>query len=515
MLRELAEVREQAGDWSGRLGLEEEATGPRAVRGGAPLPDARPMVGGPARPARPRRALLRRPSAGAGAGRGAPAAVACAEALGRYGHAKRLLDAWRDAGGDRAELARDYAQLGASSSTSRSSTGRARGHGGGDAARPRRARGGGHARALRSASRTWRDQAATLEERAAVERIGGGRPHLAADRGLHVAYDPDGSSMAREAFDRAGWPRPAIREPWTSWNAGTGSGPTGGAARGAHPARAQLRDLAAAVAANLRLSQVLLVRFGDADGAREASPAPWSSTRPTTRPRSTSSSRTWTPDASPTPSRLERHLAARRSGRAPRAPAPGAEMAIAAGSRPGPGACWRLPCGRLGIRPAARALLRSSSRGRLAAARGDAPGVAAQERDPVVRASLLQRAAEVALEPIGDTAERCASSPGTRHRAGAHGDAAAARGVAARTGDYAELSRAFTSGAAAAGSDLGTRKALLRRVAEIEEHDLGRDERRHGPGASSQTRPDDRGAANAYEAAGARRTSRRAHRGPG
>ena len=57
---------------------------------------------------------------------------------------------------------------------------------------------------LRSAPRTWRDQAAALEQRAAVERDRKEAARiwlrLAA---LHVAYDPDGASMAREAFDRA------------------------------------------------------------------------------------------------------------------------------------------------------------------------------------------------------------------------------------------------------------------------------------------------------------------------
>ena len=129
--------------------------------------------------------------------------------------------------------------------------------------------------------------------------------------------------------------------------------------------------------------------------------------------------------------------------------------------------------------------------------------VAAQERDPVVRASLLLRAAEVALEPIGDAAEAIrilawalVSEPArmaTRRQLEA---------VAARTGDFAALSLAFRAGAAAAGTDLGTRKALLRRVAEIEEHDLG-----HAEGAARVWRmladldPDDRGAADAYEAA--------------
>ena len=74
--------------------------------------------------------------------------------------------------------------------------------------------------------------------------------------------------------------------------------------------------------------------------------------------------------------------------------------------------------------------------------------------------------------------------------------------AAARTGDFTELARAFRAGAAAATEDLRTCKALLRRVAEIEEHDLG-----HAEEAARVWRqlaildPDDRGAASAYEAA--------------
>ena len=365
---------------------------------------------------------------------------------------------------------------------------------------------------LRSAPRTWRDQAAALEERAAVERDRREAARiwlrLAA---LHVAYDPDGASMAREAFDRAwlaspGHPRALdFLERWHGER-----GDWGTLREELSRLARSSRDLAAAVAANLRLSQLLLVRFGDADGARDAlsralelDPANDEAALHLFESHV---------DAGREPealSVLERHLDARPQ-RPEHAPLRlrGAEMAIAAGQQ---ARAQRMLEAALreapGFTPAARALLP------LLEGAGDWPhlvetlqAVAAQERDPVARASLLLRAAEVALEPIGDAAEAMrilswalVTEPArmaTRRQLEA---------VAARTGDFAELSRAFRAGAAAAGSDLGTRKALLRRVAEIEEHDLGRDE-----GAARVWRmladldPDDRGAANAYEAALAR-----------
>ncbi len=516
MLRELAGLREQAGDLAGVAAVLEEEADRTQGQAEAALRyltlarwwedrlgrrDRAALFYGRAFRLAPDLAEARR------------RAVACAEALGRHGHAKRLLDDWRDAGGHREELAQAYAHLGKILVDEPLEHGLAleatveamlldRGAPGAAETLER----------LRSASRTWRDQAAALEERAAVERDRKEAARiwlrLAA---LHVAYDPDGTSLAREAFDRAwlaspGHPRALdFLERWHG-------------ERGDWPAlREELsrlsrssRDLAAAVAANLRLSQLLLVRFGDADGAREAlsralelDPANDEAALHLFESHV---------DAGREPealSVLERHLDAR-----PRRPehAPlrlrGAEMAIAAGQQ---GRARRMLEAALreapGFTPAARALIP------LLESAGDGPqlveaiqAVASQERDPVARATLLLRAAEVAQDSIGDSAEAMrilswalVTEParmGTRRQIEA---------VAARSGDFVGLSRAFRAGAAAAGSDLGTRKALLRRVAETEEHDLGRDEEAaHVWRTLADLDPDDRGAANAYESALAR-----------
>ena len=200
-------------------------------------------------------------------------AVACAESLGRHVHAKRLLDGWRDAGGDRAELATAYARLGTLLADEPLEHGLALEATVEAMLLDRSVPGAAETLdRLKCAPRTWREQAAAMEHRASGERDRKEAAQiwlrLAA---LHVAYDPDGSALAREAFDRAwlaapGHPRaldllekwhgergdwPALREELTRLATST-------------------RDLAAAVAANLRLAQLETVRFGDADGALRA-----------------------------------------------------------------------------------------------------------------------------------------------------------------------------------------------------------------------------------------------------
>ncbi len=516
MLRELAGLREQAGDLAGVASvLEEEAdrTSSPAEAATRYLTLARWWE---ERLGRRDRAALYYGRASRLAPELAEArrrAVSCAEALGRHGHAKRLLDAWRDAGGDRAELAQAYAQLG------RILVDEPLEHGLAHEATveamllDRAAPGAAETlERLRSAPRTWRDQAAALEERASVERDRREAARiwlrLAA---LHVAYDPDGASMAREAFDRA-WlaspGHPRALDFLERWHGERGDWST--LREELNRLARSSRDLAAAVAANLRLSQLLLVRFGDADGAVEAL-----SRALELDPANDEAALhlfEFHVDAGREPealSVLERHLDARPQ-RPEHAPLRlrGAEMALAAGQQ---ARARRLLEAALreapGFTPAARALLP------LLEAAGDWPHlvdtlqlVAAQERDPVSRAFLLLRAAEVAVEPLGDTAQAMrilswalVTEPArmaTRRQLEA---------VAARTGDFAELSRAFRAGAAAAGSDLGTRKALLRRVAEVEEHDLGRDEAAARVWRTlADLDPEDRGAVNAYETALAR-----------
>ncbi len=513
MLRELAAVREQLGDLAGVAAvLEEEAdrTSRPAEAAQRYLALARwweERIGRRDRAALfYGRAFRLDPDLAEARRR----AVSCAEALGRYAQAKKLLDGWRDAGGDRAELAVAYAHLGVGlvdepleHALALDATVEAmlldRGAPGAAETLER----------LRSAPRTWRDQAGALVQRAAVERDRKEAARiwlrLAA---LHVAYDPDGASLAREAFDRA-WlaspGHPRALDLLERWHGERGDWTT---------LREELtrlarssRDLAAAVAANLRLSQLLLVRFGDADGARDAL------ARALDLDPANDEAALHLFEAHVDAGReadalsvLERHLDA-RSHRPEHAllRLRGAEMAVAAGQQP---RARRMLEAALrespGFTPAARLLLP------LLESAGDWPqlvetlqSVASAERDPAARASLLLRAAEVALDPIGDAAEAMriltwalVSEPA---RAAARRQLEA---VAARSGDYTGLSRAFLAGAAAAGADLGTRKALLRRAAEIEEHDLG-----HAEEAARVWRtladldPSDRGAASAYEAA--------------
>ena len=513
MLRELAGVREQAGDLVGVASvLEEEAdlTSSPAEAASRYMTLARwwdERIG-----RRDRAALFY-----GRASRLAPdlaearrRAVSCAEALGRHGQAKRLLDAWRDAGGDRAELAKAYAHLGAILVDEPLE----------------------HALALDATveamllDRGAPGAAETLSGSARPPDLArpGGRAGGARRRG-------EGPARGRARFGSAGEGCTSPTIPTAPrWPARPSTGP--GSPPRATPGALDLlerwhgqggdwsalrdeltrlarssRDLAAAVAANLRLSQVLLVRFGDTEGARDAL-ARALDLDPANDEAALHLFEAHV-DAGREPealSVLERHLDARPQ-RPEHAPLRlrGASMAVAAGQ---PARARRMLEAALreapGFTAAARALLP------LLEPAGDWPqlvdtlqAVAAPERDPAARASLLLRAAEVALESIGDPAEAMrilswalVTEPA---RMAARRQLEA---VAARTGDFAGLARTLLAGAVAAGGDLGTRKALLRRAAEIEEHDLG-----HPEEAARVWRmladldPGDRGAASAYEAA--------------
>ncbi len=513
MLRDLAAIREEAGDLAGVAAvLEEEADrtsnpAEAAARYMAVAHWWEDRIG-----RRDRAALFygRAVRLAPGLAEGRRRAVACAEALGRYAHARKLLDSWRDAGGERAELAQAYAQLGTMLVDEPLEHGLALEVTVEAMLLDRSAPGAAETLdRLRSLPRTWRDQAGELERRAAVER-----DRREASRiwlrlaALHVAYDPDGAAMAREAFDRA-WlaspGNPRSLDLLERWHGERGDW-TALREELTRLARSS-RDLAAAVAVNLLLSQVLLVRFGDAEGAVDAldraldlDPANEEAALHLFEAHVDAGR------AAEALSALERHLAAgpRRTEHAPLR-LRGAEMAIAAGQ---PARARHLLEAALreapGFLPAARALLP------LLESAGDWPQfvetlqtVASSERDPAARATLLLRAAELTLDSIGDPAEAMRIlSWALLAEPARMATRRALEAVASRSGDFAELSRAFRAGAAVSGTDLGTRKALLRRVAEVEDHDLG-----HAEEAARVWRiladldPGDRGAANAYEAA--------------
>ena len=78
-------------------------------------------------------------------------------------------------------------------------------------------------------------------------------------------------------------------------------------------------------------------------------------------------------------------------------------------------------------------------------------------------------------------------------------------GAAARADAFLELTRAYRAAARSDGVDLKARKTLLRRVAEVLDHDLGQPEEAVRAWRSlSELDPEDKGAAASLEAAMAR-----------
>ena len=440
-------------------------------------------------------------------------AIACVTELGRYSHAKRQLDAWRDAGGDRPELARAYAELGALLAEEPLEHGLAVEALVDALVLDRNAPGAADALAkIKAAPRSWREQAQALSARATAER----ERRLAARLwlrlgGLHAAYDPDAAPRVREAFDRSWAAAPgtlqsldfldryhAEREDWE------------GLRHELERLGAETRDLAAAVAVSLRRAQVELVRFGDATAAlasleRALSLDPSSETAALQAfEMHVDAGR-----AEEALSVLERHLAA-----SPHKPQHAAlrlrvaEMASAAGE--GERARRHLEAAlreEPGFAAAARALAP------MLEAASDWPRLvevllvsAATARAPSERATLLEQAAQVQSERMGEPREAVRtlsrallaepSRPSTRK---------ALEAAAARAGAFLELARAFRAAAREAGDDLKTRKALLRRVAEIHERDLSQPEEAVRVWTQvAELDPADRGAAAALEASMAR-----------
>ncbi len=440
-------------------------------------------------------------------------ALACLVEMGRYGQAKRQLDAWRDGGGDRAELAEAYARLGSVLSDEPLDHGLAvevlidalvldRGA---PAAAETLAK-------LKAAPRAWRQHS-----QATAEAAGAARDRREAARlwlrlaAIHVAYDLDGAAKVRDAFDRAWAASPGMPQALDfleRWHAERQDWE--GLRHELSRLSGETRDLAAAVAVSLRLAHVALVRFGDGAGALAAlERALELDPSSETAALQAFEMHVDAGRADEALSVLERHLAAtpRKSQHAAlrlRA----AEMALGAGD--GPRARRQL-----------EAALREEP-GYAAAARALAPMLeeaaewsrlvetlevqAADDRRPAGRAALLERAAEVQSERMGEPREALRTLARALVAEPSRASVRKAMEVAAaRAGAFLELARAFRAGAGAAGDDLKTRKMLLRRVAEIHEHDLSQPEEAVRVWQQVvELDPADRGAASALEASLAR-----------
>jgi len=515
-LRALAEVRESRGDLAGFAeALEQEADrtadGPRAA--------ARYLSLGricEERLGRRDRAILfygRAVRLDPSLTEGRRRALACLTELGRYSHAKMQLDQWRDGGGDRQELARAYAELGALLAEEPLEHGLAVEALVDALVLDRAAPGASDALAkIKAAPRNYRLEAQALAARATAERD----RRLAARlwlrlAGLHVAYDPDAAPRVREAFDRAWAAAPGTlrsldfldrtygeREDWE------------GLRHELERLSRETRDLAAAVAVNLRRAQVDLVRFGDGaaalsslERALELDPSSETAALQAFEMHVDAGR------AAEALSVLERHLAA-TPHKAPHAAlrVRAAEMASGAGDRER-------------ARRHLEAALREEP-GHARAARALAPMLeeahdfsrlaevllvaAAASPDPSERATLLERAARVQSEELGESREAVRTL--TRALLAEPSRATTRKALemaAARAGTFLELARAFRAAAREAGGDLRTKKALLRRVAEIHERDLSQPEEAVRVWKQvAELDPADRGAAAALDASLAR-----------
>jgi golgin subfamily B member 1 len=516
-LRAMVALLEEKGDWGAlAAALEREATHAEDPREAARLALRLGQVHEERLGRRDRAALLY-----ARASRIDPAlaeartrGVACFTALRRFGQARRMLDAARDAGADPRALAAEYAALGARLVDEPLEHGLAtdvliealtldRNAPGAAAARER----------LRAIPRAWREEVARLDALAsrATDRREAAALHLRVAQ-LHAAYDPEATARVRERIERA-W----ALSPGTSLALellGRGFAERGdhrGHADALARLAAQTRDRAALVTLHLEMATVDLVRFGDAESslaalerALDLDPACESAALQAFEHHV---------DAgrfAEALAILERHLAA--------APEKGAHAPLRVRAA-------ALAKDRLGDPDRARRHLEAALRadpghGPAAAALG--PILAdAQEwtrlaeilelsarwaRDPAERVRLLERLAELqqdrlarprdALRTLARALALDPSRPQTRK---------AMEGAAARADAYPELVRAYRAAAETLDGDLKARKTLLRRVAEILDRDLALPEEAvRAWRALVAVDPEDRGAANALEACLAR-----------
>ncbi len=194
--------------------------------------------------------------------------MACFVALRRFGQAKRMLDAARDARGDRRALAREYARIGAALVEEPLEHDLATDALIEAATLDRAAPGAAEARErLKAYPRSWREEARALDgevEREA-DRREAARKHLRIAQ-VHAAYDPEG------------WPR-AVERIVRAWSLAPGE-PFAlemlekvYAERGDHRGHADAlerlasgtKDRAAQVILQIELARVHLVRFGDGE----------------------------------------------------------------------------------------------------------------------------------------------------------------------------------------------------------------------------------------------------------
>ncbi len=441
-------------------------------------------------------------------------ALSCIVSLRRWAHAKRMLDAARIAGAEPKALAAEYGQLGALLADEPLDHGLAVEALIEALALDRGAPGAAPAlQKLKATPRTWREQAKALTEQAGEARDRR-EAALLWLRGaeLHAAYDADAATRVPDLVDRswALWPGSALtldflerwygeREDW----------------RGLEASLKRLftatRDRAALVALELRLAQLDLVRFGDPqlavvalEEALDLDPACEQAGLQAFEIHVDAGR------IAQALSVLERHFAA-----APAKPQRAllrlraAELALAA----------------LGDKARARRHLEAAMREDPAfapAAAALAPLVAeagewrrfvevleaqlAAEPRPEERVRFLEQIAEVQATNLASPRE------GLRQLARALQldprralTRKAMETAAAQSGAFLDLARAYRAAAQSARDDPKTRKALLRRVAEIHERDLEQpDEALKAYRAIVQLDPEDKGAAAALEACLAR-----------
>ena len=441
-------------------------------------------------------------------------ALGCFSALRRFGQAKRLLDDAREHGAEPRTLAAEYAKLGAALvdeplehllamdaliealTLDRNAPGAA-------AARER----------LKNMPRAWREEAARIEAAAveAKDRRGAAALHLQLAQ-LHAAYDPEGLPRMLERVERAWTLAPGTEAALEILErVFTERSDHRGHADALARLVAATRDRAAQVAVLLELARVDVVRFGDAEAGlatlhRALALDPASEVAALQAFELEMNAGRFA-EALET---LERHLAA-----TPEKPAHAALRVHAAA----------LARDRLGDPVRARRHLEAALRadpGFGPAGQALAPLLAEAgewqrlcevldvsarwERDPAERVRLLERMAEVQQDRLGrprdalrTLARALAIDPGratTRK---------AMEGAAARADAYLELTRAYRAAARSGDADLKARKNLLRRLAEILDHDLGQPEEAVRAWRDlTELDPEDKGAVAALEAAMAR-----------
>jgi tetratricopeptide (TPR) repeat protein len=411
-------------------------------------------------------------------------ALGCQLALHRYAAAKKILDRGREVGADRRQLAAEYARLGALLLDQPLDHGLAmealiealsldRAAPGAQQALDR----------VKATPRAWREMARQLledAERARERRTAAQLTLRVAE--LHAAYDPDGSGRAGEFLDRAMglWPGMSegldFLERWLSEK-----GDWRGLADRLTRLAAITRDRAALCAVQLRLAQVELMRFGDAEKsaaalekALEQDPQSETAAYQLLEFQLDGGRRV---EALAT---IEKHLAAAQ----PRPAHAGlrlraAELARALGD-PARARTHLEAARRADPRSPAVAAARAPALAAAGAWRALADALEAQiaaSRAPSERARLLEQLAEVQAERLAAPAEALR----TLGRAlladpGRAPTRKAIEEIAARHGLTFEVPRIYRTAADAPGAELKARRALLRRAAEILDKELSQPE---------------------------------------